>query len=475
MKHWLHILALTLLSLLAGCSTAGLGELSGPEQWRAANQPPLDDEALTSLTQGPSLHAALSLAISRNPGIQAARRQWLAAIHTEPQATSLPDPMLQAGYQFDSVETRVGPQRWSLGLNQQLPWWQKLWAKGRRAALQADITRLKFETAARNLIIDVKDAYYELYYLDKALPITERVEALLRNQGLLAYAELETGRTQLSEAFRAESQAAQLGYDRLLLAEQRAAQAERLRSLLNLPPTTPIGPIRAAPVYQVVTNVDALYERAENWAQVLKIRGLEVEQSQYDTFLARLSRVPDIALGGNFISVDPARPGATLPGGMQMPAPKDSGKDVFTGLFSMNLPIWEQRNRALIKEKEALEESMQLRALDELNAVRQSVAQAWFQVRLTERLIELYEQTLLPQAQSVMQQAEVLFRNDQAAFAGTIETTFAWHNFLLARHRAIADHGQAIGRLERAIGTTADPGLTTPPTPLPPTAEETKD
>lgn len=435
-----------LLMLLTGCATSGLGELSGPADWRAAYQAPLSDDAATSLSEGPSLHTALGLAMERNPGVAAARRQWLAAIHGQPQATSLPDPMLQAGYQFDSVETRVGPQRWSLGLSQQLPWWQKLWARGRRAALAADVARLRYETAARNLIIGVKDAYYELYYLDQALPVTERIEQLLRNEGLLAYSELESGRTQLSEAFRAESQAAQLAYDRLLLSEQRAAQAERLRSLLNLPPGTAIGPIRRAPVYEVADDIEALHERAETWAEVLKIRGLEAEQAAYNTYLARLARVPDITVGGNFISVDDAR------GSME---PSDSDKDAFIGLISMNLPIWEQRNRALVREKEALEEAMRLKALDELNAVRQSVAQAYFQVKLTERLIELYEQTLLPQAEGALRQTEAWFRSDQASFASVLETTLAFHNFTLARHRAIADHGQAIGRLERAIGAIA--------------------
>lgn len=442
------------LLLLAGCSTAGLDRLNGPEQWRAANQPSLSEDAQTSLTRGPALHAMLRLALERNPGVRATRHQWLAAIHAEPQATSLPDPTLQVGYQFDSVETRVGAQRWSLGLNQKLPWWQKLWAQGRRASLQADVARLKYETSVRDLIIHVKDAYYELYYLDQAIPVTQRVEELLRNEALLGYSALESGRTQISEAFRAESRAARLRYDRLLLTEQRHIWAEQLRSLLNLPPHTPIGAIRHAPVYETAADIEPLYQRAETWAQVLRIRGLEAEQAQYNTFLARLSRIPDISVGMNYISVDDAR-GAMQPG--------DRGKDPFIGMFSMNLPIWEQRNQALIRQKEAMEEAMQLQALDELNRVRQGVAQAFFQVRLTGRLIELYDQTLLPQAEAVMRQAEAWFRSEQASFANVLETTLAWHNFMLARHRAVADHGQAIDRLERAIGTTAGPDTTAHP------------
>ena len=107
-------------------------------------------------------------------------------------------------------------------------------------------------------------------------------------------------------------------------------------------------------------------------------------------------------------------------------------------------------------EKKAAEEAMELQALEELNQVRQAVAQAWFRVRLTKRLMELYDCELLPQAESIMRQAEIRYRGEQASFSSLLETTLAWHNITLAYHRAIADHGQAIGRLERAIGATAE-------------------
>lgn len=448
--YWIGLVVVLLACV--GCAGGRFGRANDPAAWRAAMQPALAPEEATSISQGVRLHEILPLALKRNPGVEAQRRRWLSSIYVEPQATSLNDPMLQFGYQFDSVETRVGPQHWNLGLTQQVPWWRKLWARGRGAAAGADIARLRYESAARDLIIDVKDAYYELYYLDQAIPITRGIEDLLKNEGILAYSEMSTGRTQLNEAYRAESQAAQLAYDRILLEEQRATQAERLRSLLNLPPGTAIGPVLSAPGYEVSGDLGALYDRAERYAQVIKIRGLEIQKAQYDAYLAELTRIPDVGIGFNIIQTGAARP---VPPPMM--APKDSGKDPFIGLLSMNLPIWEQSNQALIRERQALEEAIERQAMEETNNTRKAVAQAYFQVSLTDRLMNLYHQTLLPQADAVMNQVEIDFRADQAAFSSVLETTLAYHNFLLAYERAVADHGQAIGRLERVLGTTAEP------------------
>ncbi|MCL5270294.1 MAG: TolC family protein [bacterium] len=431
-----------LLALLAGVGCAGgnrFERMNDPQAWRAAMQPPLTHDEATSLSRGIVLHEILPLAMRRNPGIEAQRRNWLAAIHVEPQAASLPDPMIEGGVQLDSPMPGTDRQ-WNVGIRQELPWWRKLWARAKIAGVDSDVARLRYEAAARDLIVEIKDAYYELYYLDTAIPITRKVEQMLKNEGLLAYSGLTTGRTELNDALYAESQAAQLGYDRILLEEQRATQAERLRALLNLPPNTTVGPVATAPVYEINADLNALFQRAEAWSEALRTRGLEVEKARYETYMAKLERIPDVSLGWMYQ--------ANVPGMM--------GKSMRAGLGAINLPIWEQRNRALVREKQAAEEAMTREALEETNNTRKAVAQAYFEVSLTDRLVTLYAQVLLPQAEAVMRQVEIDFRADQAAFSSVLETTLAYHNFLLAYQRAAADHGQAIGRLEKVLGTTAE-------------------
>ncbi|HNY27837.1 MAG TPA: TolC family protein, partial [Candidatus Sumerlaeota bacterium] len=165
----------------------------------------------------------------------------------------------------------------------------------------------------------------------------------------------------------------------------------------------------------------------------------EAQKARYQTFLATLSRLPDFS---------PAFMVEGLSGGVP---------NAYAGMITATLPIWEYRNRALIREKQATEEAMKQAAMEETNQVRRGVAQAYFQVALSRRLVDLYGHTLLPQAESVMRQAEIDFRAGIVPFTSVLETTLAWHNFLLAHSRAQADLGQAIGRLEQALGTTAEP------------------
>lgn len=438
---WLGLFAgLGLLLAATSCAREPY-PMRRPEHWRAAMQPPLSEEASQALAAGPTLYQALALGLSRNPAVQAARLEWLAAIHREPQAYTPPDPMvneLMFDFEMD-IFSKIRPML-------PLPWPQKLWAKGRIAARHADIARLRYELAMRERLVEIKDSYYELYYIDQAATITSKIEEAFRRYSILAYQELSAGRTQLNEAFRAESQAAQLAYDRILLAEQRGAQAERLKALLNLPSATAIGPIRSAPTYPIAESVQPLYERAERLAEVLKIRGLELENSRHEVLLARLARVPDFSVGADITSLDSA----------SLPTDFYKGSRSYEGMLSFNLPLWEWRNQAMVREKKAMREAAEWMAMEELNQLRRSVAGAWFDAKLSDRLIHLYEEALLPQAEAVMDQAEILFRSDQASFSNLLESTLAYHNFLLAHRRAISNYGQALGRLERVLGATAE-------------------
>jgi len=190
-----------------------------------------------------------------------------------------------------------------------------------------------------------------------------------------------------------------------------------------------------APAYPLAPSVEPLHIRAEQYAEALRTRGLEIQRAEYETYLARLRRIPDVSIGVEVLKMPDLYPVMAIGG--------------------MNLPIWEQRNRAVIREQQAEQEAARAMAMQELNEVRQSVAQAYFQARLSQRLRVLYANVLLPQAEAVMRQADVFFRYQDASFSNVIETTLAYHNFLLAYHRAVADYGQSLGRLERAIGATA--------------------
>ena len=129
--------------------------------------------SLPALNEASPISDYLEYAALNNPGLEAAFNSWKAALEKVPQVRALPDPRFTYAYFVREVETRAGPQRHKFGLAQMFPWFGKLDLKGDVALEAANAVRQQYEAAKLKLFFEVKDAYYEYYYLARAISVTE--------------------------------------------------------------------------------------------------------------------------------------------------------------------------------------------------------------------------------------------------------------------------------------------------------------
>lgn len=168
-----------------------------------------------------SLDQLIAVAFETNPRLKTARLNWEAMIERFPQATALDDPMFQFGYFIESIETRVGPQERQYSIVQKFPFPGKLNVKGKIVSKSVEIVRVRLEQVIREVITELKEAYYELLYLEKAVELTRQNKDLVEHLAKLATTDYDLDGTTLNDVFKAESQRAQLSYDLILLTEFR--------------------------------------------------------------------------------------------------------------------------------------------------------------------------------------------------------------------------------------------------------------
>ncbi len=398
---------------------------------------PADETLVASLAQQVDLASVLRLTAARNPRIAAARARWKAAIEKHPQAISLPDPMVELAVHYE--EDRRGPQEWEYSFRQGIPFPTKILLEGDRADREAAIERQRYEAVIRDELVEVQEAFHELAYLARAGETMARVEDLMQRYAAFAAGELARGGGTLPESFRAEAQRAQLQYDRILVRELEETERARLRSLAGLRPGHALGVVAAPPFRPVRSRLPDLYALAESHNQELKAAGLSIDLALVEVDLARQSRIPDLELM------------------VEWSAP-DSGEehDRWKALVGFNLPVWEHRNAARVRQAHALREAAAADRRSELARVEAAVARLHFRLHNMERLVVLYRDTLVPHALQAMNSAEDLHRSGRASLAAVLETAAAWYNFQLAHQRAVADHAQALVRLEQVLGTTVE-------------------
>src|SRR5260370_34955402 len=175
---------------------------------------------LLAADQPTPLSALLDEATRNNPDILAARRGWQAATQVPSQASTPPDPQVTiqhvsvgsprpfAGFS-NSDFAYVG-----FGISQDLPYSGKLKLKGEAAQQDAAVGREKLEAVRRSVLQQVKDAYFQIAYVQQTL------EGLDRNGKLLEQIEkIADGRYRVGEGSQQNVLKAQLEPTKLLRAD----------------------------------------------------------------------------------------------------------------------------------------------------------------------------------------------------------------------------------------------------------------
>src|SRR5262245_7786113 len=166
----LFMLSLIMLNIVAGFLRPASAAASGDSLSSASQAQP------AQLT----LDWLMQEALSRNPEIRAEMREGDAKRARAPQAGALPDPIVMFGQNNEGNVipfTTLGKFDFSevyLGFTQEFPLFGKRGLRERVASSEADAQWWEYDFARKQVIANLKAAYYDLYYSHKAMETVEK-------------------------------------------------------------------------------------------------------------------------------------------------------------------------------------------------------------------------------------------------------------------------------------------------------------
>jgi len=438
--------------LFTACAATDDGDTPPLESWpveAAVRREPgaLENSGPIDLTAGLELAGLIEIAADRNPKLAAARRRWQASAERPTQVGSLPDPLIGYTEYLEPIETRLGPTDRRFSLTQKIPFPGKLSAAAALAQEEARIAELGYHIAIRDTVANVKVVYAEYLYLRKALRIVKQNQTLakqLAEKSAALYARSEKGEPDtvtLFDSLKAQSQLAQLAYDEITVEELLQVESVNLNALLSRAPRAPLGEPRDLHYRPLNATLDELLSLGLERRQELKAALHLIAAAGEAERLADLAQVPDFSVGVTYTFIgDPPLD------------QKDAGQDAIGLNFGLTLPLWVTKNRARVREAEyrrmAAESDRQAK-IDDLMA---RISKVYFRLQNAERLVRLYKESLIPQAEQAMEIAEQWRDVGRDTIGRYLEAQSVWLNFQLAYHRALADHEQMVARLEQLVG-----------------------
>ena len=395
----------------------------------------------------PQLALYLEQALERNPAIRQSFARYRAALQRLPQVRSLPDPMLGFGQYLRSSETRVGPQTTMVTLSQKFPWFGKLSDKEKIAAKEAAVLREQHEVRKAEVVRQVKLAYYDLAYLDQAIVITGEDLSLLQHYETLARARYAKGVGLQQAVVKLQAEITRDRNRLEILRSQRVDAEAILNTLLDRPARNPIGRVTSGPRPKAAVAFDQLYEIGRRRRPEVQAALLQIERDEKRMDLARKNYWPDLTVGASLINVEPR---ADLPGRLNPPV--QNGKNVYSFTVGLNIPIRRRKYDAAVLE--ATEDKIASREgyRNIVNGMEASIRAVGFRIQTLEEQIQLFERTLLLQAQQALRSTEAAYSTGTLGILDLLDSERVLLEVCLGLARLQSDYTKVLAEMERAIG-----------------------
>ena len=414
-----------------------------------------------------ALDSLVAAAVLLSPTVRATDARVDAARARRGPAGARPDPMLMAGVQNVPVSDPGFADEMSMkmvGIEQTLPYPGKL--PLRVSAADAELRAAQAEADAARLAVqrDLREAYYELAYLDRALANAGRSQAVVGSLIPAAEASYGAGSGAQRDVLGARTAAAQIAVEATALAEARRAALARVNAALARPSETPIDapvipaslaraavPDSASRVEFVSTALaarlgdsplpplDSLQRLALAHNPMLRAHEARIAAQEAREALARREHRPDV--------------GVSLQYGQRAGLP-----DMVTAVVSVPLPVQKGRRQDAL----AAEAAAEVRALHEehaaeANRLRAEVARLVSDAERDRAQLALYARAIMPQARAATAAATAQYEAGRGEFGALLESRTALLAFETQHERLLADFAKSVAALTETVGVEVIP------------------
>jgi len=421
-----------------GCLLSGLG-VSQEVQVPIMAQSPAT--VITTQTAGPpsvSLEDLVREALQRNPAVQSALHAVEAQKRRVPQAKAFPDPMVGIGWAGNitpfSVQSGDPSSYRSVSASQQLLYPGKLKLRGEIASKEADVASSDYEGIRRRVTVDLKTAFYEYWFYDKAIQTTLKDKDLLTKLSQIAEARYRVGKGVQQDVLRSQVEISLLLQRLTVLQQQRNTSQARLNMVLARGPETPLPPAENIERSPLNYSLDDLYRLARQSDPGLHREEQMIERNQLAVNLAQKDYYPDLSVGYMYQQ----RP--TLP-------------DMHGMTFTINVPVF-YKSKQREEVRQATEERLSAeRSRDNRqNELNFELKQQYLAAKASDELLNLFSQGVIPQSSLALESSMSAYQVGTVDFLSVVGNFSTVLNYEIDYYRELANYQSSLARIESMVG-----------------------
>ena len=402
------------------------------------------EDAKARLAQPIGLELLVAFGYEWSPGLKAAREKIRAVLEQYPQAVYLENVLRQYNAFTKQLNTKVGPMTHKEMIAMKIPFPGTLALKGQIITEDVLIAQKEFEITLRDLVTEIKLAYYDYLFVTEATRINEENQKLLQQMIAIAQAKFRVGQGKYSNVIMAQVELSKLANVIITLEQQRETIIARLNTLLNTSADLPLGIPVPVEEERVISTLAELYELAVQKRQEIQKQKLAISKMALVVEMAKQMTYPDPTLGASYFE------------NRSMPDLTHTQKMPMTFMTQRTLNprniAWFGHRNSYIHEMDVKIEAMEHKIEELESNLRFVVKKHHFGMETANRSIRLYRQALLPQARQALEAANTAYQAAQIDFLSFLDAQRTLLNLRIEEQRALRDYRQHLAQLEQAAG-----------------------
>ncbi|MCB9893549.1 MAG: TolC family protein [Planctomycetes bacterium] len=382
-----------------------------------------------------------------SPKLSAAYEKWRGSVRGITASTAIPDATFAYSEFIRSIETRLGPIERRFMFQQGVPNPGKLVAREEQAAGRAAAMRANFEATRLGLRESLLLAYIDFQALDSRKTILDELAKDLRAIEQVLEARVTANLAPQSALLRVQVEAERLESDAATLEKRRPALAAALSAVvgMKIAPNAKAPPLPAA-------STEKLPQDAKLLALAVDHPSVQEDFAQVAIADAKVNEagwmwVPDMFFGFEYQMV--GKPDVPM-------LPDKYGEDAVSVTVGITIP-WQfhvnlARGDMARAERQAAKFMVEQRRLD----ITARLEQQKFSYVDASRLVDLFENTVLPKARQSLELVRSDFTADRATLTDVLDSERALLAAELSQINARVDLLKSRARIESLIAKDLD-------------------
>ena len=387
-----------------------------------------------------TLQQVVDTAVKNNPAVIESQKRWeekqaripLAKAWANPQFGIMKDDIPKDTLNpFDAMMTEYT-------FTQDIMNPSKLKAMGKMAGSDAEMAKANYQDRQMEVYTMAKMSYYDLLYADRALEIGKENQQLMGQLVQIAQVNYSTGMVPLQDTLRAQTEFSKMTTDLLSMASMSAVAKAKVNTVIGRRADTPLVVKEEFSAPPPNFDLNKLQLEAQTGKPAVLGMERQVEMAKNSMELAKRQQLPDYQFSIGYKD--------------RKQTMMDTAPDTWKMEVMVMLPIWQSKNKAEIKSAGASLDAAQASLINMQNMTDLDLQMALTEAQSAWRLIDLYKNTVIPQAEQTYQAGVVSYTNGKVDFMAVLDSLNALRNVRLDYYKARVNYEKSAANLEKAVG-----------------------